>query len=133
MSSTMKTRFTGILLLFSVFALLSCVSYSAGLSNKWRIEVSEGAKSSGVMVFRVSPKGQPAIDVTVHINDGLRENMVAQAIKDAFREQLPSDGYHVERDDGEDVLVKRRRNTPRFGLDLISSDVKAVRINLDKE
>ncbi len=104
-----------------------------GVSNKWRIEVSEGAKSDGVMLFRVSPKGQSAIDIRVHINDGLRENMVAEAIKNAFRKQLPSDGYHIERDDGEDVLVKRRRNTPRFGLDLISSDVKAVRINLDKE
>lgn len=133
MSHTMKKGFTGVILLISALTLLSCISYSAGLSNKWRIEVSEGAKSSGVMVFRVSPKGQAAIDVRVHINDGLRENMVAVAIRDAFRKQLPADGYHIERDDGEDVLVKRRGNTPRFGLDLISSDVKAVRINLDKE
>lgn len=133
MNGTMRNRFTAILMLLSVLTLLSCVSYSPGLSNKWRIEVSEGAKSSGSMVFRVSPKGQPSIDVTVHINDGLRENMVAKAIKEAFRKQLPRDGYHIERDDGEDVLVKRRRNTPRFGLDLVSSSVKAVRINLDKE
>lgn len=133
MNRTIYKRFTAIALVFTVFTLLSCVSFSGGSSNKWRIEVSEGAKSSGAMVFRVSPEGQPAIDVTVHINDGLRENMVALAIKDAFRKQLPRDGYHIERDDGEDVLVKRRGNTPRFGLDLISSDVKAVRINLDKE
>ena len=85
------------------------------------------------MVFRVSPKGHPAIDVRARIKDGTRENRVAVAIKKAFREQLPGDGFHVERDDGEDVLVKRRGKTPRFGLELISSDVKAVRINLDKE
>ncbi|MBG7601012.1 MAG: hypothetical protein IZT60_00505 [Gammaproteobacteria bacterium] len=134
MYQTNKQRFVLIILLFSALALASCVSthHPGGLSNKWRIEVSEGAKSDGIMLFRVTPNDQPAIDVRVHINDGLRENMVAKAIKNAFREQLPK-GYHVERDDGEDVLVKRRWGTPRFGLDLVSSDVKAVRIDLEKE
>jgi len=134
MYQTSKQRFVLVVLLFSALALASCVSthHPGGLSNKWRIEVSEGAKSDGIMLFRVTPKDQPAIDIRVHINDGLRENMVAKAIKNAFREQLPK-GYHVERDDGEDVLVKRRWGTPRFGLDLVSSDVKAVRIDLEKE
>ncbi len=135
MYQTNKKRFALIVLLFSVLALASCLSshHPGGLSNKWRIEVSEGAKSDGIMLFRVSPKDQAAIDVRVHINDGLRENMVAKAIKNAFRKQLPKGDYHVERDDGEDVLVKRRWGTPRFGLDLVSSDVKAVRIDLEKE
>jgi hypothetical protein len=127
-------RFTLFFLLLSALTLASCISthHPHGLSNKWRIEVSEGAKSDGIMLFRVSPKDQAAIDVRVHINDGLRENMVAKAIKNAFRKQLPK-GYHVERDDGEDVLVKRSWGTPRFGLELVSSDVKAVRIDLEKE
>ena len=29
----------------------------------------------------------------------------------ALREQMPEDHYHIERDDGEDVLIKRRRGT----------------------
>jgi len=130
-----KKLFTLVVLLSSILVLASCISthHPRGLSNKWRIEVSEGAKSDGVMLFRVSPKDQPAIDVRVHINDGLRENMVAKAIKNAFRKQLPKDDFHIERDDGEDVLVKRRWGAPRFGLDLVSSDVKAVRIDLEKE
>ena len=103
------------------------------LSDKWRIEVSEGAKSDGVLHFRVTPEGQPAIDVRAQIKDGTRENRVAVAIKKAFRAQLPEKAFHIERDDGEDVLVKRRHGAPRFALELISSDVKAVRINLDKE
>lgn len=135
MNHAMNKRITGIAMLLTVMTLFSCVSshHPGGLSNKWRIEVSEGARSDGVMLFRVSPKDQAAIDVRVHINDGLRENMVAKAIRNAFREQLPKGDYHVERDDGEDVLVKRRWGTPRFGLDLVSSDVKAVRIDLEKE
>jgi hypothetical protein len=47
--------------------------------------------------------------------------------------QLPDDDYKVEKDDGEDVLVKARGDTPRFALVLISNNVKSVRIRLDKE
>jgi hypothetical protein len=103
------------------------------LSNKWRIEVSEGAKSTGNMLFRITPEDQPAIDVYVGVTEGARENKVASIIRDAFRVQLPGDAYKVEKDDGEDVLVKARGDTPRFALALLSNNVKSVRIRLDKE
>ncbi len=120
----------------NIFILLLLVSTSvlaSGTSNKWRIEVSEGAKSNGLIIFRLTPEESSSLDVTVHINDGLRENKVAKAIKQAFQEQLPAGNYHIERDDGEDVLVKKRRKTKNFKLELISNSVKAVRINLGKE
>ncbi len=113
--------------------LISSSLIASSASNKWRIEVSEGAKSNGLIIFRLTPEGSSPIEVTVHINDGLRENKVAKAIKTAFKEQLPAGNYHVERDDGEDVLIKKRRKTKNFKLELISNSVKAVRINLDKE
>ena len=106
---------------------------NSSLSNKWRIQVSEGAKSTGNLVFRITPDGQASTDVSVGIVEGARENKIASVIRDAFRAQLPPDGFHIERDDGEDVLVKRRGDTPRFALALISSTVKSVRIRLDKE
>lgn len=120
----------------NIFILLLLVSSSvlaSGTSNKWRIEVSEGAKSNGLIIFRLTPEESSSLDVTVHINDGLRENKVAKAIKLAFQEQLPAGNYHIERDDGEDVLIKKRRKTKNFKLELISNSVKAVRINLDRE
>ncbi len=114
----------------AVLLVVSCVSAP---SNKWRIEVSEGAKSAGQMVFRVNPVGQNYIDVTVNIAEGQGENYVAKEITRAFRAQLPQDRYNVERDDGEDVLIKKRKGVSNFGLQLISTNVKAVRINLDRE
>lgn len=124
-------------LLFAIISTVTANTTSTGndtsLSNKWRIEVSEGAKSTGTMVFRITPKGQPALEVRVDVEDGTRENKVAVRIRDAFREQLPKDAFHMERDDGEDVLVKRKLKTPRFALSLVSSNVKAVRIRIDKE
>ena len=120
-----------------VMLLGSCSTSSTGnntsLSNKWRIQVSEGAKSTGTMIFRVSPKGQTSIDVRVGVVDGALENKVASVIRDAFRTQLPRDGYHIEKDDGEDVLIKARGDTPRFALSMLTSNVKSVRIRLGKE
>ena len=106
---------------------------NSSFSNKWRIEVSEGAKSTGELVFRISPQGQSSMDVSIGIVEGARENKIAAVIRDGFRAQLPEDAYKIEKDDGEDVLIKRRGDTPRFAVVLISSTVKSVRIRLDKE
>jgi hypothetical protein len=109
-------------------ALVSLASFQAvasdgpSLSNKWRVEVSEGANSDGNIVFRV----------TVAIKDGRSENDVAKDIAAGLKKGLDKKVYKVERDDGEDVLVKKRKG-PNFELKLVESTVKSVRINVAKE
>jgi hypothetical protein len=112
---------------------LSASAAFAGSSNKWRIEVSEGANSDGEIVFHVTPDGGEAIEVRVTVKDGTRENKVAETISDAFAAQLPEDQYNVEVDDGEDVLVKKKGGADNFDLSLVSSTVKSVRIDIEKE
>jgi hypothetical protein len=102
-------------------------------SNSWRIEVSEGANSSGEFVFHVTPKGGQTQVVTVNVDDGESEDRVARTIKNAFEKQLDTKKYDVEIDDGEDVLVKKDFTEPRFALEVISSTVKSVRLRLQKE
>lgn len=102
-------------------------------SNKWRIEVSGGAKSDGEIVFLVNPINADKIEVRVSVKNRTRENNVAKTIRDALKAQLPSSGYHIEVDDGEDVLVKKKRGSADFDLLLIGNSVKRVRINLDRE
>jgi hypothetical protein len=102
------------------------------LSNKWRVNVSESAKSDGTILFRVTPKDGTAVDVPVAIKDGTSENHVARTIRDAFRATLDKDEFHSETDDGEDVLLKKRKG-PDFELKFVESDVKAVRIHVRKE
>jgi hypothetical protein len=132
----MKTKrlhlVTGILLGL-VLAGLVAAPVSAKPSNKWRIEVSEGANSDGEIVFRVEPVGGQPMEVRVAVKDGTRENAVARTIRDAMQAQLPKDGYHVEVGDGEDVLVKAKGGAANFDLNLIDNTVKSVRINLDGE
>jgi len=102
-------------------------------SNSWRIEVSEGANSSGEFVFHVTPKGGQTQVVTVKVDNGESEDHVARTIKNAFEKQLDTSKYDIEIDDGEDVLVKKDLTEPVFALELISSTVKSVRLGIEKE
>ena len=104
-----------------------------GASNKWRIEVSEGANTAGTIAFRVTPSQGPGTDIAVDIAEGRSENGVADDIRDALAAQLPSDRYTVETDDGEDVLVKKVDGQPDFTIALVSSNVEGTRVNLQHE
>ncbi len=105
----------------------------ASPSNKWRIEVSEGANSHGEIIFYVAPEGGELIEIRVEIDNGTSENKVARKIHDAFQRALPGELYNIEVDDGEDVLVKKRSKGVKFDLTLVSSSVKSVRIDIEKE
>jgi len=102
-------------------------------SNKWRVEVSEGANSSGEIVFHVTPRGGDTQVIAVAIEDGTRENKVARTIRNVFEENLDGRRFHVEVDDGEDVLVKKLGDEPNFALEAVSSTVKSVRLRVQKE
>ncbi|MBZ4039106.1 hypothetical protein [Novilysobacter selenitireducens] len=113
-------------------ALLLAGDALAQASNKWRLQVHGGADSDGVVVLQATPDGLPPQEVTVRIAAGTRENNVARAIRDALRGQWGA-AYHVETDDGEDVLVKKRRGAPDFALRVSSETVRGMRITLDRE
>ena len=102
-------------------------------SNKWRIEVSEGANSDGVFVFHVTPYDEPTQVVTVKVDDGESEDRVARTIKNAFEDQLDTGKYDIEMDDGEDVLIKKDLTEADFALQIISSTVQSVRLKIERE
>ncbi len=101
-------------------------------SNKWRLEVSEGANNAGVIRFRVTPKGGTAIDIPVALEDGRGEDGAARDIRDTLKKALDKDLFKIELDDGEDVLVKVREG-PVIAIELVESTVKGTRVNLDPE
>lgn len=101
-------------------------------SNKWRLQVSEGANNDGVLVFRFTPEGGTPQDVTVNLKKGRGEDGCARDIRDTFKAKLDKKTYQVEVDDGEDVLVKKRKG-PNFEIKLVEQTVKGTRINFDKE
>lgn len=119
--------------LSALLLLTVTLTAEASPSNKWRLQFSGGAESAGAIVMRISPEGGTPIEATVDVKDGTGENGVAEAVVESLKAQLPKDGYHVERDDGEDVLVKKHSGAADFDLEIISNTVKGVRINPDKE
>lgn len=121
--------------IFLLVVLVTCfaAAVQASPSNKWRLEFSGGADSDGVIVIRLLPLGGEPIEAQVEIRKGTGENAVAKAVVTGLKAQLPEDVYHVERDDGEDVLIKRRRGAANFGVEIVSNSVKGVRINPDRE
>lgn len=110
-----------------------CPQAEAALENKWRLQFSGNAESSGTIVVAVDPWGRPPpIQVRVDISEGTSENGVARAVRDALRAAVGAD-YDVELDDGEDVLVNRRMFRRRFEVRIEANDVRGVRINRDQE
>jgi hypothetical protein len=134
MADTLFKRSTRILVLVVATLLLAAsLSAQAKPSNKWRLEFSGGADSDGTIVLRISPEGGTPIEASIDIEDGTGENHVAKDVVKGLKAQLPEDGYHVERDDGEDVLIKKRHGAADFDVEVVSNTVKGVRIHPDRE
>ena len=127
-----KSILRGLFVLTLAGIFLTGIAMASG-SNKWRLQFSGGAHSDGVIVLELTPVGSEPINVSIDVEDGTSENGVAKVVVKILKEQLPKDAFHVERDDGEDVLIKKRHGAANFDLSIISNSVDHVRINPDKE
>jgi phage tail sheath gpL-like len=112
--------------------LLATLPAFASPSNKWRLEFSGAAESDGEIVLVITPVGGTPVEVTTTVKKSDGENRIAARVRDALKAAIKDD-YSVERDDGEDVLVKRRMGRPDFEIALVSNTVKSVRIGFDRE
>lgn len=101
-------------------------------SNNWRIEFDERAKSDGTISFRVWPREGSPLQVDVAVIKGQSENHIAAAARGAFSLALGKP-YHVEVDDGEDLLIKARHGTGDFGLQLLGNTARDVDVKLRRE
>ena len=113
--------------------LLSSLAVAAeGIENKWRLQLSGDAESSGQITLAIAAANEEAITVSVPIAADLDENAVAAAVVNALNLSL-GDLYQVERDDGEDVLIKRLPGEKKFSVSVVENTVRGVRVNLDEE
>lgn len=102
-------------------------------SNKWRIKCNHKADVAGVIVLRLTPEGQAAVEVTVDIPKGMRENEAARTIRKAIKSSALGERYKVEIDDGEDVLIKRRSRQPNIDLEILSNTADGLTIKTHRE
>lgn len=118
--------------LLALALLLAAGTAFASPSNKWRLEFSGAAESDGEIVLAVTPIGGTPIEVTTAVKKSDGENRVSARVRNALKAAIKAD-YRVSRDDGEDVLVKRRMGRPKFEITLLRNTVESVRINFDRE
>lgn len=112
--------------------LVATLALAAGTNNKWRLQFSGNADSAGRIVLQLAPAEGEPLTASVDIVQGRSENAVARDVRDALRAQVGK-RYHVEVDDGEDVLVKKHRDQPDFVVTVVENSVQGVRIVLDAE
>lgn len=115
--------------------MLAAMAFADGsaTSNKWRIELSGQALTTGELLFRVTPRQGEATDISVNIRSGREENKVAKDVRDAFAAKLSPERYSVEVDDGEDILVKKKEGQPDFSIELVEASVQNVSIKVEGE
>jgi hypothetical protein len=119
------------LLIATAASLLAAVAIAAPpLAGSWNITPSGSAASSGELLFRVTPaRGEPS-EVTVAVRSGTDEVAVARSIRQALSAQLRRDLYTVELGEGANVLVSDPRGKPSFSIELLDSNVDALRVSV---
>lgn len=105
---------------------------SAEPSNKWRILFDHRTDGAGEVVLRITPLNGTPIDVTTQLPKGTSENQAAQLVKKSLKASL-GEGYKIEVDDFEAVLIKKAGKTPVFEVTLASSTISGLTINLKRE
>lgn len=101
-------------------------------SNKWRIVVDGSTRSGGTVVLRIAPVGGAAQDVTIQVPERTNENQIAKIMTRELKAALGK-AIHVERDDFEDVLLKRRGKTPDFEVSLVNSSLAGTSFRFRRE
>jgi hypothetical protein len=96
------------------------------------VAFSSRAGNDGTFTLRVAPEGGAPVDVDTKIAANSGADKVAKAVRDSLRVSLGK-GYHVETDDGEDVVIGREGKTPKFEVTLACSTLTGLVVWIKKE
>lgn len=122
------------LLALLTVALVACASTpEGGGSNKYRIKFNGKADTDGEVVFLVTPVTGEAKEVRLPVEEGTRENAAANDLEREMKSVLGGRDYGIERDDWEDVLVKKDLTSDNFRLELVSNTVDGLSVRVVKE
>ena len=114
-------------------ALLATASAAAEPSGEWRLKFDGASRSDGVITVRITPVGGTPILAEIRVVDEMSENGVAEYVRREIGKALPKDRYEVERDDGEEVVIKKIGDVSDFEVEILSNTVEHVEIELDSK
>jgi hypothetical protein len=129
----MKRSTAGVISVLAGAALAAfALSAQADPAAKWRIEFGNYARSDGALTLRIAPEGGTPVDVETRISARSSADKAARAVRDSLKASLGA-GYHVETDDGEDVIVRAGSKTPKFDVSLGGSTVAGLSVAFHEE
>lgn len=101
-------------------------------AGKWRVEFEHYTGNDGAIVLRISPEGGTPVDVETKVAKSSSPDKVARSVRDSIKVAL-GEGYHVETDDGEDVIIGKKGNTPKLNVTLVSSSLTGLATRINRE
>lgn len=113
------------------FGLIAGVA-QADPSGKWRVGFSGYTGNDGTLTLRVTPEGGTAVDVETKVGARSNADKIAKAVRDSLKVSL-GEGYHIETDDGEDVVIGKTGKTPKFEMTLVCSSLTNLSIGIKRE
>jgi RNase P protein component len=119
--------------LAAIVALSALAMAAESLPQAFRISVDGGADALGQVVFSFAEDDAEAVQISVSIPKGTPENDVARRIRKELRRALPKEGYGVDLDDGEKVVVSARDTTRNFDLRLERNTATGTEISIARE
>src|SRR5262245_30590918 len=105
---------------FPAIAAAIALAASAAVAHadpavKWRIQFGDYTGNDGTITFRIAPEGGAPVDVETKLTKGSGASNAARTVKDSLKVSL-GEGYKVETDDGQDVIIRANSKTPKFDL-----------------
>ena len=121
------------LLTLLALAVMATVAIAADPkpSGNWRIAFDDRTDNEGTIVFRISPIDGAPIDVEVTLPANTSENNAAELTSAALKAALGTENYRVGVDDGEDVVVKKRK-AKNFVLSMVSTNLTGLEIKVGR-
>ena len=117
-------------------SLISIIVFATAVearpSNKWRLHFDGKANNTGVIVLKVIPESGQSISIQSEIENNTKENNAAKKVAMDLAATL-GDGYKVKNQDGEEVKIKAKGDTPDFELEIISNTIDGLKVKTDRE
>lgn len=122
-----------------VAGLAALLSWQADAANPesafasaWRIEVAAPSTSDGTLDFKLTPRKQTVITVSVPIKAGRPPDGVARDIRGQLSRKLDRTAFSVTVERST-VVIAAEMGTPRFELEVDAAAASAFGITLKRE
>lgn len=101
-------------------------------ADRWRLEFNDAADSDGIISFRLWVHEESPMHVDIPIRKGESDSEIARIARDALANRL-GERYAAVVVDGEDVVIRAQRGSPRFTVELLRDTALDVDVDVDRD